>query len=71
MLGRKVFFFDPNQIHKMSKAANASSCHTADARLLGACSKAFTKPLSSAFFLTVPLHYHVIMFSLLWDNNSS
>lgn len=43
MLGRKVFFFDPDQIHKMSKAANASSCHTADARLLAAYSKAFTK----------------------------
>lgn len=71
MLGKKVIFFDPDQIHKMSKAANASSCHTAGARLLAACSKAFTELLSSTFFLTVPLHYHIIMFSLLWDNNSS
>lgn len=71
MLGRKIFFFDPDQMHKMSKAANASSCHTADASLLAAYSREFTKLLFSTFFTTVPLHYHVIIFSLLWDNNSS
>lgn len=54
MLGRKVFFFDPDQIHKMSKAANASSCHTADARLLAAYSKAFHKAFILYFLLDSP-----------------
>lgn len=71
MLGRKVFFFDSDQMHKMSKAANTSSCHTADASLLAAISRERTKLLPSTFSLAIPLHYHIIMFSLLWDNNSS
>lgn len=68
MLGRKVFFFDPDQMHKISEAANASSCHTADASLLAAESSQSFYPLLS---LAVPLHYHVITFSLLRDNDSS
>lgn len=71
MLRRKVFFLDPDQMHRVSKAANASSFHTADASLLAAFSKKFTKRLSSTFSLTAPLHYHVIMFSLLWERDSS
>lgn len=62
MLGRKVFFFDPDQMHKISEAAKASSCHTADASPLAAeSSQSFYLLLS----LAVPLHYHVIAFSLI------
>lgn len=70
MLGRKVFFFDPDQMHKRSGAANASSCHTAHASLLAAYTRAFTKLSSSTFSGAVPLLYHVL-FPLLWDNHSS
>lgn len=70
MLGRKVFFFDPDQMHKISGAANTSSCHTAHASLLAAYTRAFTKLSSSTSSGAVPLLYHV-MFPLLWDNHSS
>lgn len=44
---KKSLFFDPDQMHTMSKAANVSSCHTADASPLAAFSRKFTKLLSS------------------------
>lgn len=76
-LGNKVFFFDPNQMHKTSKATNTSRCHTADASLLAVFSRECTsfyplrspwQPLSittSSCFLSCGITIRLITFRVI------